>query len=77
MIFLEMPQGFAKKIEIELLLPDFLLQFPDPAPGLGQRLFPSCRRVDRAPHLRGPINSFFDLAGRPRRRDFRLPRSLR
>lgn len=57
MIFLEMPQGFAKKIEIELLLPDFLLQFPDPAPGLGQRLFLRCRRVDCALQLRGPVNS--------------------
>ncbi|ESY64955.1 hypothetical protein X743_30310 [Mesorhizobium sp. LNHC252B00] len=38
MIFLEVPRGFLKKIEIELLLPDFLLQFPDPAPGLGQCL---------------------------------------
>ncbi|MES0114001.1 hypothetical protein [Mesorhizobium sp. M0013] len=37
-IFLEVPQGFAKKIEIELLLPDLLLQFPDPAPGLAQCL---------------------------------------
>ncbi|MER9801261.1 hypothetical protein NKJ36_29920 [Mesorhizobium sp. M0142] len=57
MIFLEVPQGFAKKIEIELLLPDFLLQFPDPAPGLCQCLFLRCWHIDRAVQLCGPVNS--------------------
>ncbi|WP_287306484.1 hypothetical protein [Mesorhizobium sp.] len=64
MISLEMPQGFAKKIEIELLLPDFLLQFPDPAPGLGQRLFLRCRRVDCSLQLPGPVNTCY-RSGRP------------
>ncbi|ANN60835.1 hypothetical protein A9K72_34750 [Mesorhizobium loti] len=64
MIFLEMPQGFAKKIEIQLLLPDFLLQFPDPTPGLGQRLFLRCQRGDCALQLRGPVNSCY-RSGRP------------
>ena len=35
MSFLEVPQGFAKKIDIQLLLADFLLQFPNPASSLG------------------------------------------
>jgi hypothetical protein len=44
-------QGFAKKIEIELLLPDFLLQFPDPALGFGQCLFLRGRNVNCAPQM--------------------------
>ncbi|MDX0321602.1 hypothetical protein GOC38_28945 [Sinorhizobium meliloti] len=46
LIFLEVPQGFAKTIEIEPLLSDLLLQFPDPAPGLGQCIFLRCWHID-------------------------------
>lgn len=52
-----MPQGFAKKIDIELLLPDLLLQFPDPATGLGQCLFLRCSLIDGALQLQIPVNS--------------------
>ncbi|WP_292430974.1 hypothetical protein [Mesorhizobium sp.] len=64
MISLEVPQGFSKKIEIELLLPDFLLQFPDPTPGLGQCLFLSRRHINYALQLRDPVSSCC-RSGRP------------
>lgn len=58
LIFLDVPQGFAKKIEIELRLPDLMLQFPDPAPGLGQCLFLRCRHIDCTLLLCRPVNSY-------------------
>ncbi|WP_292572350.1 helix-turn-helix domain-containing protein [Mesorhizobium sp.] len=43
-----------KKIEIKLLLPDFLLHLPDAAPGLGQCLFLRRRHIDSALQLQVP-----------------------
>ncbi|ESX81729.1 hypothetical protein [Mesorhizobium sp. LSHC412B00] len=51
-------------MEIELLLPDFLLQFPDPAPGLCQCLFLRCRHVDRALQMGRPVLLSICPAGR-------------
>ncbi|MDX0371902.1 hypothetical protein GOC23_30770 [Sinorhizobium meliloti] len=59
LIFLEVPQGFAKTIEIEPLLPDLLLlEFPDPAPGLGQCIFLRCWHIDCTLLLCRPANSY-------------------
>ncbi|MDX0408297.1 hypothetical protein GOL82_30370 [Sinorhizobium medicae] len=58
LIFLEVPQGFAKTIEIEPLLPDLLLQFPDPAPGSGQCIILRCWHIDCTLLLRRPVNSY-------------------